>query len=114
MSVVTKTTEGFYTDNHNRYVFLDGLACQDLDACYACLQQQLSLPAYFGKNLDALDEMLSDLDWIQEEKIKVVIMNPDALLSKDKKKKNDFLAVLNGGESKKLEIVYLGNAPTSK
>jgi RNAse (barnase) inhibitor barstar len=64
MSIVTKKPVPFYSENDIRYVFIDGPACLTLADCYQSLQQQLSIPDYFGKNLDALDEVLSDLDWL--------------------------------------------------
>lgn len=108
MSAVTNASANYYAENNTRYVFLDGNTCKQLDLCYATLQQQLSLPDYFGKNLDALDEVLADLDWIKEQKIKVIILNQDALLSNDLSKKSIFLDILNSCKNEKLEIIYLG------
>ena len=99
----------FFVENNIRYVFIDGNVCKSIDQCYASLKQQLSLPDYFGNNLDALDEVLSDLEWIHEKKIKIIILNSAGLLAKDISKRNDFLDVLNSAENEKLEIIYLGN-----
>ena len=99
----------FFVENNIRYVFIDGNVCKSIDQCYASLKQQLSLPDYFGNNLDALDEVLSDLEWIHEKKIKIIILNSAGLLAKDISKRNDFLDVLNSAENEKLEIIYLRN-----
>jgi len=108
MSAVLKIHKGFFVENNIRYVFIDGCCCQSIDQSYATLKVQLSLPGYFGNNLDALEEVLSDMDWINEKKIKIIILNPELLLTKDISKKKDFLEILNNCDNKKLEIIYLG------
>jgi RNAse (barnase) inhibitor barstar len=110
MSALFNIPDSYYKENNTRYVFVDGNTCKDLDSCYKSLQQQLSLPDYFGKNLDALEEVMSDLDWIKEEKVKIIILNKGQLLEKNKEKKNDFLEILNSADNKKLEIVYLDSS----
>ncbi len=107
MSIVTKTPFSFYRQNNTRYVFIDGLGCLTLADCYQSLQQQLSIPDYFGNNLDALDEVLSDLDWIEEKNVKIIIANYSRLLSKELGRKQDFLKVLENSENSFLEIIYL-------
>lgn len=104
----------YYADNNIRYVFVDGNLCDTIEKCYTTLKQQLSLPAYFGNNLDALEEVLSDLEWIHEKKIKLIILNSSALLVKDISKKKDFLEILNSSENNRLEIIYLGEGTNSK
>ncbi len=108
MSTILNISANYYVENKTRYVFVDGHACKQLSACYAVLQQQLSIPDYFGNNLDALEEVLSDLDWIPEEKIKIIISNIPSLLINDIDRKNDFLDTLNSSKNEKVEIVYLG------
>jgi len=108
MSAVIQLAAGYYTENNTRYVFLDGNACRKMEDCYDTLQQQLSLPAYFGKNLDALEEMLDDLEWIEEKKIKIIISGLASLLQQDLAKKTNFLDILQAAANKKIEIIYLG------
>ncbi len=110
MSSVINVPVNYYSENNTRYVFIDGNTCKYLDRCYEALEQQLSIPEYFGKNLDALEEVLADLDWIAEERIKIIILNSDELLAGDMAKKKAFLDILNSGENAKLEILYLGKA----
>lgn len=108
MSVVVHLPEVFYTDNNIRYVFIDGHACGSFERCYSVLQQQLSIPGYFGNNLDALEEVLEDLDWIKQEKIKIIIANEDAVLMHQPVKRNVFFDVLHAAVNNKIEIIYLG------
>ena len=107
MSTVTTLAADYYTDNNNRYVFLDGNACASIQECFHSLQRQLSIPNYFGHNLDALEEVLDDLEWIPEESIKVIIINPAALLRIDHQKKNTFITILHSARNAKLEVIYL-------
>ena len=108
MSVILNVPVSYYTENNIRYVFVDGNACKHIENCYSTLQQQLSIPDYFGNNLDALEEVLADLDWIKEEKIKIIISNSSSLLANDPAKKKGFLDILNSCENEKMEIIYLG------
>ncbi len=113
MSSLINRQENYYTENNIRYVFIDGNICKQINNCYATLRQQLSLPLYFGNNLDALEEALSDLEWIAESKVKIIILNVGELLENDIQKKKDFLEILSSGENKILEIIFLDNG-TSK
>ena len=108
MSSILNIDAGYYAENNTRYVFLDGHACGKLDACFTALQQQLSIPAYFGKNLDALEEVLNDMEWIAEEKVKIIILNSTSLLENEPARKNVFLDILHSSANEKIEIIYLG------
>lgn len=108
MSVVFNNPVPYFSENNIRHVFIDGNSCTTIEQCYQTLQQQLSIPDYFGHNLDALEEVLADLDWIEEGKIKIIVLNSGSLLSDDKEKKADFLDILNSSKNEKMEIIYLG------
>ena len=53
----------------------------------------MKFPDYDGKNLDALDEMLNDLEWIREEKVIIYITNSNDWLSKEKSKEKIFTLI---------------------
>lgn len=110
MSAISNITASYFSENNVRYVFVDGNTCKTIGECYKTLQQQLSIPDYFGYNLDALEEVLGDLDWIEEEKIKIIVLNLESLLSEDKKTKTGFLDILNSSKSEKIEIIYIGKS----
>ena len=94
----------FYISGNTRYVFIDGLLCNTIDKVYATLQSQLSIPDYFGHNLDALEEILADLDWVEEKKVKLIVINSATLLANDMALKEALLSILKNNDSKKVEI----------
>jgi RNAse (barnase) inhibitor barstar len=110
MSNINKRSANYYKSNDERLVFIDGNICDTLEKCYVTLVQQLSLPDYFGFNLDALEEVLSDLDWIGEEKIHVIILNVDEFLSNDLPRKEDFIDILTSSENKKIDVTILAKS----
>ena len=107
MSNIINSNQSFFVENNTRYVFIDGGANDTIEKCYATLQAQLSIPDYFGNNLDALEEVMNDLDWIAEEKINIIIIAEMVLLKNDEPCKNDFLEILETSSLQKVSVVYL-------
>lgn len=113
MSTIINFPKPFFSENNIRFVFIDGRACKQINDCYATLRVQLSLPDYFGNNLDALEEVLNDLEWINEEKIKIIILNLSELLVNHSNKKESFLDILNSCDNERLEIIYLSDGSSN-
>jgi RNAse (barnase) inhibitor barstar len=109
MSRINNVNTSYYTKNKTRVVFIDGNYCDTIDKCYSSLIQQLSIPDYFGHNLDALEEIIADLEWVEEEKIEIVVLNKDALLQNDLPLKNDFLDIICNNDNLKIEVYLLTN-----
>lgn len=64
------------TSNSNLLaVRLDGKKTKTLSKFYKKIAKRLQFPDYFGFNLDALDECLSDLDWIEQPNVVLYIKN---------------------------------------
>lgn len=63
---------------------IDGQKTTSMKEFHEEIGQALLFPDYSGKNLDALDEMLNDLEWIREEKVIIYITNYNDWLSKEK------------------------------
>ncbi len=63
---------------------VDGQKATSMKDFHEQIGQALNFPDYSGKNLDALDEMLNDLEWIAEEKVIIYITNSADWLSKEK------------------------------
>ena len=62
---------------------LDGLKMKTFDGLYDEFSKILRLPDYFGRNLNALDECLNDLEWLNIDKVLIVIINSDFILSRE-------------------------------
>lgn len=110
MSNIKKIATEYYKVNNERIVFIDGNTCDTIEKCYTTLQQQLSIPEYFGFNLDALEEVLADAEWIEEEKIHIIILNENELLKNDLLRKDAFMDIITNTDNKKMTVTILGNA----
>lgn len=78
--------------NGNFIAVIDGNKCKTLQSFFKEIANALNFPDYFGENLDALDEMISDLEWIEEKSIVIIIMNYNSFLIDD----SDKIAAVNG------------------
>lgn len=107
MSNVKNVSADYYSANDERLVFIDGNTCDTMEKCYATLVQQLSLPDYFGFNLDALEEVLADADWIKEKRVHIIILNEKELLKNEPAKKHDFLDVITSNDNPKFHVTIL-------
>jgi RNAse (barnase) inhibitor barstar len=97
----------YFAENNIRYVFIDGTICDTIDKCYHTLQLQLSIPEYFGHNLDALEEVLADLEWVTEEQVQLIILSSTTLLQNELSNKDAFINILNSIDNKKIQVIYL-------
>ncbi len=75
-----------------RIARIDGKEAPSIKTFYNKIAEALDFPDYFGFNLDSLDEMLNDLQWIKEEKIVIFINNSADWLVREKT--NERLPVL--------------------
>ena len=62
---------------------IDGQQVDTLEKLYQEIIVQLKFPDNFGRNLDAFDEMINDLDWLDESTICLVFKNYDDFLSEE-------------------------------
>lgn len=62
---------------------LDGKLCGDIISFYNDIQIKMRFPRFFGKNLDALEECLNDLDWLDLDNYSIVINNYDEFLKSE-------------------------------
>lgn len=74
---------------------LDGKAMQTAGSFYDELARGLKLPEYFGRNLNALDECLVDLEWFDAAGFILFVRNAEGILRVESSEKLDgFLDVL--------------------
>lgn len=72
---------------------LSGKKCATLRSFYGQVAKALDFPDYFGKNLDALDECLADLSWIEKNEVALVVRDAALFLKKENPAKR--MAVLD-------------------
>lgn len=108
MSNVKNVSADYYSANDERLVFIDGNTCDTIEKCYATLVQQLSLPDYFGFNLDALEEVLADLEWVEEKRVRIIVLNEKELLKNDTTRKDAFLDIITNNDNERIYVTILG------
>lgn len=59
------------------YALIDGAAVRSRDELHDALARQLSLPAYYGRNLDALFDCLTEL----REECEITLRDPERLFA---------------------------------
>jgi len=64
-------------------LILDGRKMHDYDEVYDEFSRVMSFPDYFGRNLNALDECLSDLEWLGLDSYIIFIKNADEVLQSE-------------------------------
>lgn len=79
--------------NNSIIVCIDGNKIVDKDILFSFIAKELSFPYYFGRNWDALDECLQDLDWLDNcvNHISVVVRHLSRLLINEKKSEKKIL-----------------------
>lgn len=76
--------------------YIDGAKAETMLDFYQQIQKGLKLPAYFGKNLDALYDCLCDFSWLDVREIHIILRNYDLFLAQEPKNQRwNILAVLN-------------------
>ncbi len=73
-----------------KYVFLDGAKIDSTADLHSIFAEALSFPEYYGKNLDALHDALTDI----AEPVTVVVVNTAALEENLGRRKKGFLRLM--------------------
>ncbi|PJO45643.1 hypothetical protein CQ054_22715 [Ochrobactrum sp. MYb29] len=64
-------------------IFLDGTKMKCLDDFYRELEASFFLPNYFGRNYNALFDVLSDLSWMEKAHFTILVNGASSLLAND-------------------------------
>lgn len=75
-------------------VVIDGEQVDTLDKFYEQLISQLDLDDDFGRNLDAFDEMINDLDWLEQNHIHLVFKNYDDFLHEENDESREIILTI--------------------
>jgi RNAse (barnase) inhibitor barstar len=73
---------------------IDGGKCVTKRALFAEFKRQLKFPSYFGRNWDAFEECLTDLEWLPGCGYVIVVRAADKLLSKSENEYRTFLDIV--------------------
>lgn len=89
MSTILRSTEGPWLlevenidalKDYEEALILDGSKMSNLDGFYNELAEKLQFPRGFGRNFNALSEMLSDLSWLEKDSYIILIENASSVL----------------------------------
>jgi hypothetical protein len=73
---------------------LEGRRCRTKRTLLDELARAFEFPAHFGWNWDALEDCLTDLDWLPGEGYRLVVRAADRLLARDETSYATFIALL--------------------
>jgi hypothetical protein len=114
----------FFQKKNYLIKFINGENCKNKLNLLDQFSKALNFPDYFGKNWDAFDEVMGDLNWLNMEEfggILICISNPQFLLSDEPDEINTFLDIIKSAildvatdefyrKSFNMRIVFIDNA----
>ena len=86
-----------------KYVFLDGEKIGSNSELHLAFHKALSLPDYYGKNLDALNDCITDIS----EPVCVIAVNTPLLAENVGRRWKSFLRLMGDLEKKKKDFRFL-------
>lgn len=97
---VTETSDTFLAS-------IDGAAIDNMNDFYKAIAKALHFPDYFGENLDALEEMLYDMDWIDHDYTLLMIQNSSAMFKQDQVLMGSINNLISDIDNPYFEVVIL-------
>lgn len=89
VSVLQSCLPGFHIAS------IDGKRCKTKEALFEEFGSRLRFPEYFGRNWDALDECIRDLEWIRAVGYVIVVVHAESLLVESPAEYTTFVDVMN-------------------
>jgi RNAse (barnase) inhibitor barstar len=77
-----------------RSIEVDGARCRTQSSLFNQFSNRLSFPGCFGRNWDAFDECIRDLEWLPARGYVVAVMNADKLLGQDRHDRDTFIDIM--------------------
>lgn len=74
---------------------VNALKCSTDNGIMKEFANTFDFPGYFGNNLDALDECMRDLIWLQEKNYKIIVRNMSVLKKKNIRQADQLEKCLN-------------------
>lgn len=99
--MVHKNVEEISFEKNDMYSIhiIEGKKMGTREEFFSEIALKLNFPDYFGKNFDALDECLCDLEWINFEIIKIIIKDFSLILNQENSKQKDiFISCLEDAD----------------
>jgi RNAse (barnase) inhibitor barstar len=93
--------EEFAFENLNPHLYyiavLDGTDCKTLKSFLKEIGKAFKFPSYYGQNLNALNDCLNDLEWLDKPNYLLIVKNHDSfLVNESQETRNHILAFLEG------------------
>ena len=70
-------------EHHARLFYLDGKTIADKAGFLQTIADVMAFPNYFGQNWDALEDCLTDLDWLNGDRFILLYDQPDSFAQRD-------------------------------
>ena len=80
---ILKETYTQTSQNNILVAIIDGEKADTAESFYKILGDALRFPDYFNHNMDSFDELINDLDWLDENDIRIVFKNYDNFLEEE-------------------------------
>ncbi|MEA5138061.1 barstar family protein [Arcicella rigui] len=81
--ILLKDTSTFKPTQKTLVALIDGELTQTTEQFFEKIAESIRFPEYFGHNLDSFDELINDLDWLDENDIKIIFKNYDNFLAEE-------------------------------
>jgi RNAse (barnase) inhibitor barstar len=73
------------SDKEYYIAVIDGTACRTMKSFLKEIARSFKFPSYYGQNMNALNDCINDLEWIDKPNYILVIKNSKDFLSKEPK-----------------------------